>query len=522
MMIVLAVNLGERDLYYNVGSTSEPNFCNFERGKDDERRVCEHLECSSGARHISATILQRLQRDPDLPARLRYPIVRTVIDSVLGTAEHIHELLLFVTDQPEEVGETHRSRDSVNTGRILRHLIRLDYADLVENIRLVRYTNAPTNRERAYRFFGDVLPQLAPAGRVDAFYAALSGGVPALNDALQEQGLRLYKSKGRFFEVIPPDEGALRRGKSHGEARAISAGPFLRDLAVSIVEELIARHDYSGAQEVLETFRGVRFWEDPVEAVLQHAAHRLNFSFREAARVLAPFSSEEPIRHWYRSVQNPVLLDQLVETYFVAESRYRNREFLDLLWRVSAFYENGLRLLAARLLRMPALEAGRHLPVGSFKAAHPELEKLLQSDRRVRSRVAPVKIAGRWRDAECWDATTYFLQKLVGYGLKDRTAARTYQEPYSVLKTLQPLSTLRNEMVHNFAGVSEEDLDKVFKPNKGLQTRCGGPDVPAHKLILPTLRTILEHLDERASSGKGLVSPYEDINEYLRVQLRSG
>jgi hypothetical protein len=359
-MIVLVANVGERDLYYNVGTKEKPNFCHCEWGKPDMDQLKQELACRPGARHVGKAILDSVQRDPNKLERCHYPILRTVLDQV-GETQEIDLLVLVVTDQPSMTKPEYRDRDSVYTGQVLQQLITRDFGDRVHEIRLQRYYKAPSRAE-SYDFFGDLLPQVAPRKRIERFHASLSGGIPALNASLQEQSLRIYRGNCSLYEVEAPDENSCRTGAERGTIRPVSISPFLRDVVISLVEQLIARYDYRGALEVLNTFRGVQFWNKNVDALLRHAEHRLNFNFDKAADALAAYQHESPLGQWHDSARKPALLDKLIETYFIAELRYKNQEYVDMIWRISAFYENGLRFVGAHTLSMPHLLQMKHIP----------------------------------------------------------------------------------------------------------------------------------------------------------------
>ena len=337
--VILVANVGERDLYYNVGDDNQPNFCHFELGKDDEKQVAKHLGCKNGARYISETILQRLQQNSNEVQRLRYPILKTVLDDgVLASGKILDQLVLIATDQPSSTPEQHRCRDSLFTVQVLKRLIEQDYSRRIRAIEIVSYQENPANRERSYGFFGKCLSQLASG--VQEFHASLSGGVPALNDSLQEQALRLYKDKCHFYEVIPPSEQESRQGAPKGTLQPVSAKPFLKDLAISIIEQLLSRYDYSGALEVLKMFSAVKFWDKDVEAVLEYAERRGHLDFERAKRALESYaSSTPPISCWYRAVNNRDKVTPLLEILYVAQLQHKTENYADFIWRVSAFSE---------------------------------------------------------------------------------------------------------------------------------------------------------------------------------------
>ncbi len=339
---ILIANVGERDLYYNVGDSNEPRFENFEWGKPGQEAVAKWLGCKEGARYIAGKIWENLRRDPSVADRLRYPILKTALDVVLTDNDFLDELVLVVTDQPGGTYERFRCRDSLYTGEIIKELIQRDYGNRVKRVSIHYYRENPANREQGYAFFGELLPRVAPEAEVGEFHAVLSGGTPALNDGLQEQALRLYKTRCRFYEVLPPGDEESLKGAEKGELQPISAKPFLRDLAIGIIEQLLDRYDYSGALEVLDMFRPVKFWDQTVEDVLRHAERRLDLDLHEATRVLAKHKTQtgSPLSKWYQAVSNPDPLRLLVEVYHVAVARCEHREYADFLWRLRLILES--------------------------------------------------------------------------------------------------------------------------------------------------------------------------------------
>jgi len=359
-MTIFVANVGERDLYYNIGSETEPNFCHFEYDKEPEKKVSEYLNCKHGARYISEEICGRLQSNSDEQKRLRYPIVKTSVEGTLGKVKKIDKLVLVTTNQKEGTSESFRCRDSLNTGRVIKYLIEHDYQNRINEINLIQYENHPTDRKRTYEFYGQLLTSIAPEDKVKEFHASVSGGIPALNDSLQEQAIRLYKSKCNIYSVIPPSDENGRKGADIGMLQPVHPAPFLKDLSVSIISELIDRYDYSGAIDVLRTFKAVKFWDEEVEVILRHAEFRLNLNFEESAGVLVQYKFKQPFKEWWQSVSDPKPLDRIIEAYFIAESRYRNHEYADMLWRIRSIREIGKNLHAG--INYPDI---KNTPLGS-------------------------------------------------------------------------------------------------------------------------------------------------------------
>lgn len=457
-MVVLVANVGERDLYYNIGDADNPDFCHFELGKDDEKQVAEYLRCQNGARFICEKILQRLQENENEFQRLRYPILKTVLDDgVLQSSKAIDKLILVVTDQPPPPATPERfyRRDSLNSGHVLKLLIQRDYPSQVREIAIVPYReNLSQAREQGYAFFGEILPKIAPEPEVKEFHACLSGGIPALNDSLQEQALRLYKAKGRFYEVIPPPEEELRAGTPKGTLQPVSAKPFLRDLAISVIEQLLNRYDYSGALEVLKMFRAVKFWDDESEAILQHAEQRINLNFEEAAEAIKSYCANPQISEWYNAVSEVNQIRQLIETYYIAKARYEHHEYADLLWRIRLIYESIKEEVQAHL-------------------SDPEWKMVGEAF----SSLSPlIGLAGR---------------------------------------VLHPA---RGEGIRRLRGISKKEIADNFRAPLFVAAKHG---TPSNKgiLIISTLKTIIEFLWSQKNKGPLPQNPYDQINNYLKKKL---
>ena len=332
-MRVIVANVGERDLYYNIGTETEPNFCHFEWNKPDATHLATKFGCAPGARNIAHEILKRLEKGENVLERCRYPILKTVLDAV---PKPVDRLILVVTDQPESTAAEFRNRDTLYTGEILKKLVEKDYKSDVKQVSLGYYRFSPS-RDQAYYYFKELLPKIAPLDTTTEFYASVSGGLPPLNDALLEQAIMLYRDKCELFEVIPPTEAECRKGKEKGEIKRVSQ-PFLRDLAITLVTQLLSRYDYSGALEILRTFKSVGAWKPEVEAMLRHAGSRMNLNFQEATRSVEPYKSTEPYKKWYEAVKKDDEVLRLMENYFVLEIRYNNHQYADMLPRIRLLY----------------------------------------------------------------------------------------------------------------------------------------------------------------------------------------
>jgi len=101
----------------------------------------------------------------------------------------------------------------------------------------------------------------------------------------------------------------------------------------------------------------------------------------------------------------------------------------------------------------------------------------------------------------------------------DSQTQSQWQKVYDWLCSLDRLSGLRNEMIHNLRGVSENDLHQAFDPPNEIRSRYNGQR--NHEFLIPTLQEIASLLSNLVGQWQDLANPYQAINDYLREKLRS-
>jgi hypothetical protein len=461
--IIFIANVGERDIYYDVSEDSNKReFCHF--AGQDGRKVASRFNCKEGARYISEEILKRFKENESEYQRLRYPILKTVIQEIVNRNRNIDGLYLIVTNQPETVSEEYRCRDTINSGKVLRELIVKDFKGRVpenENFMLVEYQK-PIDRETSYTFFGKFLGLLINKYKDLKLHASLSGGIPALNDCLRDQAFRICREKCRFYEVIPPNLQQLRNGVEKGTLKEIRIDPFLKDLAIDLIKELLATYDYIRCLRILEIFKAQKFWDEKIEDVLRHAHRRINFNFKGSYEPIKKHKANEPFKKWIEDISDIVnkkkneKINRLIELIYIISIKYSNEEYTDLLWRVKAFKEN--------------------------------VKKLVNN-------------TAQGRKKETIDITNELIKSLSGLG------------------------KLRDEIIHNIRGASLKDINDHFEPSNHIirknpwYTQEIYSPSNNHKLLIPTLREILIQLfpsmKERIERD-----PYKEINEYILNELK--
>ena len=332
---VLVVNVGERDLYYNTGTEEAPAFWHFEQGKPGIEAVSAYLGGKPWGRLVGQEIHRRLTEALESEScRCAFPILDAAISLV--TQEHaLDRLILVATDQSEQTAARYRDRDTIYSAKIAKRLIEANQRASVRLVELAYYRKAPL-RDEAYVFFGELLAPLA--ARAVELHACLSGGIPALNTALQEQAFRLFRGRNcSLYEVTEDALGAVGAAP-HSRAHFVAPEPFLRDFVADMIERLLARYDYSGALDLLQAFRDAALWNPRAEQLLTYAERRANLDLKGAEQTLPP--GDPILEHRQHDNASPDgVLEWALETLAIAEARLVTREYPEVAWRVRAIMD---------------------------------------------------------------------------------------------------------------------------------------------------------------------------------------
>lgn len=246
---VFLANIGEQDVWLNVGSAEEPQFFAFDpRGGVPEVRKFLRLPSEAGARTIALQVKGQLD---ELWSRLLLPILRPAIEAVLERVKQIDRLLLIGTDQPPEAGEFHR-RDTIESARLIRQLLHEQFPSAIQTIEkpLPCQIN-PSRQEEASDFVRQLLLQQVPRKADLRVFASVRGDVPALNASLRQHVANIYGGQGFLVETEEP-EGGSRTGQV-GRGRIITTWPLRRDAVVRLVEQALHADNYQGALLILGT-----------------------------------------------------------------------------------------------------------------------------------------------------------------------------------------------------------------------------------------------------------------------------
>lgn len=325
---ILILNFGERDLYYNTGTSDHPSFWHFEQGKPGIERIAESLSCRPWARSAGQEIHRRLTADFRSEAkRCALPILEAVLSLITESAP-LDRLILVGTDQDEATDPRYRDRDTIFSAKIAKRIVESTQHASVRLVELAYYRKAPL-RDESYAFFGEFLSPLA--ARSAELHVCLSGSIPALNAALQEQAFRLFRGQHCYLYEVAEDRPTGPASTPHSTARLVPPQPFLRDFVADMIERLLNRFDYSGALDLLHGYQNTMVLDPRVESLLAYAERRANLDFEGAAKVLP---RNDPFLLGRR--QRTDAVQWALDTLAIVEARQATREYPEVAWRIRA------------------------------------------------------------------------------------------------------------------------------------------------------------------------------------------
>ncbi|KEO82574.1 hypothetical protein [Tumebacillus flagellatus] len=377
---------------------------------------------------------------------LIYPLLSKALQDIVKLGILLDRVVLFSTDQPE--GVEFRRTDTLHFAKLLEKWISEEYAEAVHEVEIVRVTENPSSYDLMYLRFEEYMNHFSIRD-VETAYVLLSGGTPAMNNALLFLSHKMFDQRVTCLYVKEFEEQPtyLRIGETMRK----------KDLCESL-RILIRRHDYLGARELLETNRELfPKGYDTLHPLLTYAHHRLCFDFKKARAALDPLAGDPRMESLQRKIPDaenvPRSLEELIGH---ATILYEQGNYIDFLGRLFRFQEAWLSEVLKRKLRLPvrknrSISLQRKELKKGFRGSEfdgyvaSEFKNKLSStalklDRPTMSTIIDWHIEKNHPDHN-------LLQKLMRYSRK-----------------MDNLATLRNEspIAHNFKGVSHEDLQNNY------------------------------------------------------------
>ncbi len=282
--------------------------------------------------------------------QLRMPMIEKALRYIGVQAETPLRIVLFATDQPDQVRAEYRDNDTIEYANLMQKLLAARYqksglAKKQISIRSTRHN--PADYDLMLEFYRAQLPAIAgQAPTPGQVYLLIAGGTPQMNTMLLFVG----------SEIFGPNALPLYVSQEFDRAHTLDV---TRQLYLQAVQQNIAVVLEAYAYEsALELVRKVNDYLDADQSGLLHSAlrygiERLNLNFDAAARAfdMTIASSRRlrgDIQSFRREVEDQSEQAMLRDTIFLAQIAVRRGAWADFLSRLHRFSEGCLQLVAER------------------------------------------------------------------------------------------------------------------------------------------------------------------------------
>ncbi len=443
-MSILIANVGNRDLLLNIGSKDAPRYVTVEKGekarldtKELKRVLIEEWgklgnsqepPCGRvfSTRSFGATVHDLVDCVED---RLLMPILGPVLTKC---GDGVERVVLICTAQDDQKSGGHSEWDTYECARVMQHL--LEKRRLSVLLRRVRKN--PSGHDHAFQMIDNLLNDpAAEVGDTDEVYAAIRGGIPALNSALAQHVIARFGPRAHLVEVDEPPDIEQRKAGVVGQARLVDTWPIRRQQLIRQARVLLDRFDFEGARLLLE-HEGVD--DKTVLVYLRHGHARQNLDMAAAAEFNEGIPEDwrcDPAVEWSSQ--------RLRDVADAAGIAYDRADYLTYLALVSTFREN--------LLRVALFASGWQLG-GLYKIPETSLGARLVSclQRTPCQRLTENNVA-------YWVANVPFLVAVTRHKLRSRAT-----DLVACVEKLQQAGKLRNETLHNMRGVAKKQVDTAM------------------------------------------------------------
>ncbi|MBF0554756.1 MAG: hypothetical protein HQK96_09425, partial [Nitrospirae bacterium] len=442
-----------------------------------------------GARKLGKTLF--LCPEDVLKHQVIFPILVPAVNYILKEHGKIDKLILIVTDQKDN---RYNFGDTINSGKLIKKIFPGQFGNIKDiELLIVSHVN-PYMADLAHEYFKKELPSHAPVNATGKFYPVISAGIPHLNAALHNVAFNLYGRKCYPIQVKQPPQEALRTGSGHGTVEPVSLTPFIRDMVIRMIKTHISRYDYMGAIGVIE-----EFGELPnaalVKNVLHYAEMRRNLNITEATKFLNAHSSDSTIKALLDEDKSPSLANLLKHMLSLLKIQARNKNIYGFVLNVGTFYENLLRYIA---WDVTGIEELKDVSKQQFLSNTTSITGL---DSKNGSILCTPK--------------TY--SKLIEDKIKQNKAA-SYKDSYGMLKKFSNVYKIRNKLLHQIAGINEQQLNNLCSNN---DKRSIGISLNINQTasLVDFITSALEELLKAILKETSIPNLYNEINEFIYKTL---
>lgn len=422
--------------------------------------------------------------------RLSAPMLSSCLAYISAKHEKIDRLILFATDQPEALG-AYRNGDTVFVAKVLEKLLPRLLSSKIAKAEVPALNCDVASYDEVYKWFGNRFKKLGLSGSDVTFYLCPFGGTPAMTMGLLLQGI-LHHRGGCQVVYVP-------RGSSDAEAQPFATS-FLSDIRKERLAQTLQARDFLSACELASGAGGL------MHSLCRYGAARLNSDFAGARQELnkAVEESAAPLKTKLREVRDglkelqeatgtnlaekaPPLLEEL---YYRSCIAWRQGRYDDFLVYLGRFEEVSARMLVEKHLGF-STDMQRKRDRDNFQTgitADQQLSSFLDRQQVDNNPLDRTRVG-----IPLFLALVRYLPLSPRFANEERTRFSQLNER---LAKLDKLREWRNDIVHDFCGVSEKDLLNEYHSRTGVD---GSPlDDMASVLTLIGRRTDRNPFDEAA------------------------
>ncbi len=392
---------------------------------------------------------------------LTIPILEPIIKEIWSTHKRsIDEIILFSTDQPISAGKPFHANDTIYSAQVIRRLLLEDerFADKVSSVVCAPpITSAPNDLDATMQWFAQHLPVTVAKEDFSDIYVSVTGGTPAMNQAIFFHALYSLKGSARRQLIYTSESGGVKLPGTLGEID--------KEFQLARVRSFLERYNYSA---VLEILHARDFKDKKLLDLISACDLRLNFRLDDAQQKVGkwrPVLQGELSRYFIRLDEQIKLLLKgisdlktfhkdgkltegikavFVELFHNMRLLYETGRYVDMMARLFRLQEGLLRLLCEQKLGFDtSIRDSNQFREKALQAMSDSLKVSLQQQAR---RIRPQK-------------SRMFYQAVIDFYSSEFEQFRQWNE------RVNPLVDERNRMIigHEFDGASKSLIKEKYQ-----------------------------------------------------------
>jgi hypothetical protein len=410
---------------------------------------------------------------------LRLPLIDPVLNylSMEDLLSEVKSVEFIATDQPEDVEEKFRSRDTLNLAKVLEQLLRerevfagecsFNHFHVKENV---------TSMESNNDLFADYVSNLDWSyPKYDQLFLVNQGGIDAINQPLLLNCLNRFG--GRLVNLHISEETNTCRVSEYPSR-------YLRERSVLQANIFLSTYDYAAIKQLEGLPKDAYYLASSLAA-------RLGFDFDRARNEAGKISEASKRRRLVKVIDHIRSEEgKLTELYRNARIKLESQNYVDYLLRMFRYLEEISRREVKRLTGLD----------GNVKAK--KWQEQVEKFKATGDHEALFEATSRQKTREGYDLD------ISRSGIPSFLAIWEYYEPEKAkpFKIAYALVEIRNRSIgaHDFDPVSKGIIDEKLNKEAGIN-----------------LKTLTENLDAIQLTDQEEVYGFDAMNEVLRELLQA-